>query len=132
MSGKGMAPRKGYNQQRYAENYDGIFRRTQNTMNNDGKKTNQVLPWHRDAAGEQFPIHPEFADEGPGMTLRDWLASKASEADILLNVPETCGELAKLFKVSLHELNSGHTLRARCEARYAYADAMIAARKGTP
>ena len=91
-----------------------------------------------DDGGPAFPIPcPKMTIEGQsvketqGMTLRDWLASKASEADILLNVPETCWDLAKLFKVSLHELNSGHTLRARCEARYAYADAMIAARKGT-
>lgn len=113
MSGKGMAPRKGYNQQRYAENYDGIFRRTQNTMKTKRIKATVERAMPRD-----------------GMTLRDWFASKASEEDILLNVPETCGELAKLFKIPMHELNHSHTLRARCEARYAYADAMIAARKG--
>ena len=77
------------------------------------------------------PCHTGQYWDGNGMTLRDWLASKASEEDILLNVPGTCGELAKLLKIPLHELNHSHTLLVRCEARYAYADAMIAARKGT-
>lgn len=31
-AGKGMAPRKGYNQAKYAANYDAIFRKTQPTQ----------------------------------------------------------------------------------------------------
>jgi hypothetical protein len=89
-------------------------------IQNGGPAFPRPASWSNDKG-----FHPGYV----GMTLRDWFAGKASEADILLNVPETCGELAELFKVSLHGLNSGHTLRARCEARYAYADAMIAARE---
>lgn len=31
-NGKGQAPRKGYNWQKYADNYDAIFRKTQPTQ----------------------------------------------------------------------------------------------------
>ena len=70
MSGKGMAPRKGYNQQRYAENYDGIFRRTQNTMNDDDKKTNPVLPWHAKATRSIDVAYMQAANKGDAPSLR--------------------------------------------------------------
>ena len=57
-NGKGMAPRKGYNWQKYADNYDGIFRKQPTQPEKEPMKPNQdqpstqptILPWHREAA----------------------------------------------------------------------------------
>lgn len=56
-AGKGMAPRKGYNWAKYAENYDAIFRPNQRKEPMKTPKQEQpdqptVLPWHLDCARE--------------------------------------------------------------------------------
>ena len=63
MSGKGMTPRKGYNQAKYAANYDSIFRAAKqptqpakepmNTQDNPSPLPT-ILPWHREAAAACF------------------------------------------------------------------------------
>ena len=57
-AGKGMQPRKGYNWQKYADNYDGIFRqpKQQEPMkpNQDQPNPQTILPWHREAAAACF------------------------------------------------------------------------------
>ena len=63
MSGKGMTPRKGYNQAKYAANYDSIFRAPKqptqpakepmNTQDNPSPLPT-ILPWHREAASACF------------------------------------------------------------------------------
>lgn len=59
-AGKGMQPRKGYNWAKYAENYDGIFRRQGTEQPEQPMKTPEqpnpqpILPWHREAAAACF------------------------------------------------------------------------------
>jgi hypothetical protein len=67
-----------------------------------------------------FPIAIDFGDVvkyQDGMTLRDYFAAKASEADIAEYMPETLEE-AKLYPN-----------RTRQWARYQHADAMLKARE---
>ena len=62
-AGKGMTPRKGYNQAKYAANYDSIFRAAKqptqpakepmNTQDNPSPLPT-ILPWHREAAAACF------------------------------------------------------------------------------
>lgn len=80
-----------------------------------------------DAGGRAFPrdskwnLDGSFLQKGsPGMSLRDWFAGHASEADI---------EEHRDFKVC-PETSMITSCRTREAAKYAYADAMIAARKG--
>lgn len=72
-----------------------------------------------DDGGPAFPSHVSPR----GMTLRDWLAGHASEEDINSHLPSTIGELRRLKK-----LDGIH--RNREWAKFAYADAMLKARKG--
>ena len=55
-----------------------------------------------------------------GMTLRDWVAGMASEADVEAH------EGGQIHPQSGRKFNT----RSREQAKYAYADAMIAVRKG--
>lgn len=74
----------------------------------------------RHNGGPAFPIdtkwnsHGEIMQRGqPGMSLRDWFATHASEDDL-----------------DAHRgYGPGKTLCSREEAKYRYADAMLAARK---
>ena len=66
-----------------------------------------------DTGGPAFPTAREWHD---GMTLRDWFAGQASENDIAEHQLDEWG--GKLPNVS-----------REC-AKYLYADAMLAARKG--
>ncbi len=77
----------------------------------------------------------------PGMSLRDWFATHASEEDLAAFVPKTVGDCADLF----HSLGYGPkpeyqesgrymvhhkvSLRLRYWARYKHADTMLEARK---
>ena len=69
--------------------------------------------------GPAYPIPPTVTPEGyvqpgwNGMTLRDWFATHATEADILA-------------------AQGGYRLITRYEARYIYADAMLTAREVKP
>jgi len=92
-------------------------------------------PEQIDDGGPAFP-HPELvqdmiSEDGgvkgsrvyhamPGMSLRDWFASQATENDIEMH---TGGDI---------DPRSGRVVngRTREQAKYHYADAMIAARKG--
>lgn len=58
------------------------------------------------------------AETTPGMTLRDWFAGQALAA-IISKHPAKAGDHAALID----------GVRAKCEGAYAYADAMLAARK---
>lgn len=80
-----------------------------NTINNGGPAFPVTLD-HRGCVGAY------------GMTLRDWFAGQASEADIEAN------------KGGQIHPQSGRTFntRSRERAKYAYADAMIAAREVKP
>jgi hypothetical protein len=75
-----------------------------------------------DDGGSAFPVayHPEgnSADQ-PGMSLRDWLAHHASEEDI-----------APYVQLCMNPGSTGARIisRNREQAKYAYADAMLAAR----
>ena len=59
--------------------------------------------------GAAFPI---LRSDQPGMTLRDWFAGQATESDVM------------------HWRNAVGIGCTRETAKYAYADAMLAARKG--
>ena len=71
-AGKGMTPRKGYNQAKYAANYDSIFRAAKqptqpakepmNTQDNPSPLPT-ILPWHREAAHPDYPGYV-FTDSG--------------------------------------------------------------------
>jgi hypothetical protein len=73
----------------------------------------------KDDGGPAFPMVSDMKGHNPGMSLRDWFAGTASEADI--------------SRHSVTKRNSlGHPLEAPCpreQAKYRYADAMIEARK---
>lgn len=60
MNGKGMAPRKGYNQKLYAENYDRIFRKKK-TNENRNQKTKRAS---RSPQGIEAHIVYDFSTEG--------------------------------------------------------------------
>ena len=70
--------------------------------------------------GPAFPCTPPDGNpnayamfpSGPGMTLRDWFAGQATESDVM------------------HWRNAVGIGCTRETAKYAYADAMLAARKG--
>ena len=70
--------------------------------------------------GPAFPM-PRFhtwQDEVPGMSLRDWFAGQASEADIEAH------EGGEVHPFTARVYNK----RTREQAKYAYADAMLKAR----
>ena len=64
--------------------------------------------------GPAFPVnpHPNIHGGADGMTLRDWFAGQASESDVM------------------HWRNTVGIGCTREMAKYAYADAMLAAQKG--
>jgi hypothetical protein len=68
-------------------------------------------------SGPAFPTR--YHEDMHGMTLRDWFASHATDADIeaILNPP--------------FERTTTHII-SRCEARYIHADAMLKAREVKP
>jgi hypothetical protein len=80
--------------------------------------------------GPAFPVPGYQTSDGgvilhhegsPGMTLRDYFAVAATEADIEERLPRTCGEASELFKAD-------GIKRTRVWARYRHADLMIAER----
>ncbi len=64
----------------------------------------------------------DLASDG-GMTLRDWFAGQATEEDIRAHIA-----IMGLHEGALVEHNTGRC-RSREQAKYAYADAMLAARE---
>ena len=79
-----------------------------------------------DDGGRAFPLHAHFGSSGElptpntGMSLRDWFAGQATEADIEAHLGGTISP----------QTGNAYGCRAREQAKCAYADAMIAARKG--
>lgn len=73
-----------------------------------------------DDGGPAFPcfLNEEHPEHKPGMPLRDWFATNAVESDIAYWQTDA-------WRKSLKNIT-------REQARYRYADAMIAARKETP
>ena len=63
-----------------------------------------------------------------GMTLRDWFAGQASENDVEAFAPQTVGEAAKLLGIEVNQYRAEHSQIIRVRAKFAYADAMLAAR----
>jgi len=87
---------------------------------NPCKPQNKINPMNKhqfDDGGPAFPNNDQHGCAFAGMTLRDWFAGQASEED---------------FKH--HEWNYAAPARqlTREQAKYAYADAMIAARNNQP
>lgn len=78
-----------------------------------------------DDGGSAFPLCvPDYHGDRPhlqnGMSLRDWFAGRANEVDIDQHRDyQLCPETSIVI-----------SCRTREQSRYAYADAMIAARKG--
>lgn len=64
----------------------------------------------------------------PGMTLRDWFAGQATEEDMEGFIAKSAGEVAKMFGKELEQLTSRDFGMAKVEAKFAYADAMLAYR----
>lgn len=63
-----------------------------------------------------------------GMTLRDYLASKATQDDVEAFIDKTAGEVAKRVGKSVEQLTRLDFARCRVIAKFEYADAMLAAR----
>ena len=82
--------------------------------------------------GSAFPVPPPIAETDgvsmqwsraePGMTLRDWFAGQATEADIEAH---SGGEIHP-------KTGRAYNQKTREQAKYSYADAMIAAREAKP
>ena len=79
--------------------------------------------------GPAFPVSIQgCGDNGwHGMSLRDWFATHCHEDEI----PKlTVGDIRKRFRIAGDQVGTDAQWQiARCEARYAYADAMLAVRK---
>lgn len=118
MSGKGMAPRKGYNYQRYADNYDQIFRQptTQPKQlkpmktNQDGLQPAPVLPWHRKAAHKIIAaVNPQIAamrdnpQWEPGM-----YGQRFNDAAAIIAAHDPHAETVRLLERTLRYIEHDH------------------------
>jgi len=71
--------------------------------------------------GPAFPTEPRgivYGDAYDGMTMRDWFAGQATDSDIkeLMRIYDSAGRITDQY-------------RTREQARYAFADLMLEARK---
>lgn len=85
--------------------------------------------------GPAFPVPDSHHANGQvqyganGMSLRDWLASQATQDDVEGFMPDGVAECAQMLGIEFSEWNSAHYAQLRCRAKWAYADAMLAARE---